>query len=193
MIKKQWSDEEFESLKKDFEGTMPILEIEKKYNRTRSAIYHRIFEYSNIRRSNKNSSLPIKEESYKRNLHKWIRKNKIKSEFCELCFENKPTELANISQLYLKNVDDFIWLCRKCHRISDGRIISDWSRKELLIYKKNLTFFPMNYILGKCGLCGTECDSNLHFHIHCAFALDFIKRELYSEIKKALKEMEKNK
>jgi len=54
-------------------------------------------------------------------LHKWIRKNKPKVERCETCNEKKPLEIANISGEYKRDINDFQWLCRKCHQISDGR------------------------------------------------------------------------
>lgn len=55
-------------------------------------------------------------------LHRWIRKNKPKSELCECCKKSKPHDLANISQEYKKDINDFEWLCRKCHMKKDGRM-----------------------------------------------------------------------
>src|SRR3990167_3209409 len=59
--------------------------------------------------------------SYKA-LHHWIRCNKPKRKTCEAC--HKPSaklDVANISQKYLRDVNDFEWLCRKCHIKKDGR------------------------------------------------------------------------
>lgn len=56
--------------------------------------------------------------SYK-GLHQWIRTHKEK----QLCPCGKtPYDVANISGKYKRNVNDFIWLCRRCHMKSDGRI-----------------------------------------------------------------------
>ena len=55
-------------------------------------------------------------------LHNWIKKRKPKSEFCENCKIKPPIDLANISQKYQRDVNDFEWLCRKCHINKDGRI-----------------------------------------------------------------------
>lgn len=52
-------------------------------------------------------------------LHIWIRKNKVKSKFCECCKLVPPKDLANISQKYHRDINDFEWLCRKCHQIKD--------------------------------------------------------------------------
>jgi len=55
-------------------------------------------------------------------LHNWIRRRKEKPVFCEKCNRRKPYDLANISGKYKRDVNDFEWLCRKCHMEDDGRI-----------------------------------------------------------------------
>jgi len=55
-------------------------------------------------------------------LHEWIRDHKLKPKFCERCKKNKPYDLANISGEYKRDINDFEWLCRKCHMESDGRL-----------------------------------------------------------------------
>lgn len=51
-------------------------------------------------------------------LHAWIRKNKIKPKLCECCKIKPPFDIANISGKYKRDINDFRWLCRKCHVIS---------------------------------------------------------------------------
>lgn len=58
-------------------------------------------------------------------LHSWIRKNKPKPEFCVKCNKNKPKDLANISGKYKRDINDFEWLCRKCHYSKDRLYIKD--------------------------------------------------------------------
>ena len=53
------------------------------------------------------------------NIHQWIRRNKPKQDFCSICNERKKLELANISGEYKKEIKDYIWVCRPCHRIFD--------------------------------------------------------------------------
>ena len=48
-------------------------------------------------------------------LHEWIRKYKPKPEFCEECKIKPPYDVANISQQYKRDINDFRWLCRSCH------------------------------------------------------------------------------
>lgn len=55
-------------------------------------------------------------------LHHWIRRNKLKPNFCENCKKVTRLDLANISQKYKRDINDFEWLCRKCHMTKDGRL-----------------------------------------------------------------------
>lgn len=55
-------------------------------------------------------------------IHQWIRKHKGKANICSFNSDHKDTfryEWANISGSYLRNVDDFVSLCVKCHRHYD--------------------------------------------------------------------------
>jgi len=55
-------------------------------------------------------------------LHSWVRRNKIKPELCENCMKIKPYDMANISGEYKRDINDYKWLCRKCHMKEDGRM-----------------------------------------------------------------------
>jgi len=55
-------------------------------------------------------------------LHARLRRNNKKPALCERCREKPPYDLANISGKYKCNINDFKWLCRKCHMEEDGRI-----------------------------------------------------------------------
>ena len=57
-------------------------------------------------------------------LHDWIRAHKPKVERCEECDEKKPLDAANISGEYNRDINDFRWLCHKCH------MKIDWSKKN---------------------------------------------------------------
>ena len=63
------------------------------------------------------------EVSY-RALHSWVRRHKTKPKFCEVCKTNEPKDVANKSGSYKRDVEDYIWICRKCHMKSDGRYIA---------------------------------------------------------------------
>jgi len=63
-------------------------------------------------------------------LHAWVSRNKPKPSLCEECNEAPPYDLANISQEYKRDIDDFEWICRVCHMTKDGRI------EKLIKYKR---------------------------------------------------------
>lgn len=60
----------------------------------------------------------------KTGLHRWATRHKSKPSKCEDCGENSPYDLANISQQYKRDVNDFKWVCRKCHMQEDGRLLN---------------------------------------------------------------------
>lgn len=67
-------------------------------------------------------------------LHAWIRRNKKMPKFCEKCKKSKPYDLANISGNYKRDINDYEWLCRKCHMKKDGRSVKVLS--NLIQFKK---------------------------------------------------------
>ena len=88
-------------------------------------------------------------------LHGWIKRRLPKPSYCERC--NKKTrflDCANISQKYLRRLDDWEWLCRSCHMNDDNRI-------------KNLLKGWKNRILRPCQKCGKKT-YRLKFCKECA-------------------------
>jgi hypothetical protein len=55
-------------------------------------------------------------------LHGWVNRKKIKPPFCEECNKEPPYDLANISGEYKRDINDYKWLCRRCHMKSDNRL-----------------------------------------------------------------------
>jgi len=64
-------------------------------------------------------------------LHAWIQRRKPKPYFCEFCKKVPPRDLANISGKYMRDINDYEWLCRRCHMTKDGRLkqISTMNKK----------------------------------------------------------------
>jgi hypothetical protein len=56
-------------------------------------------------------------------LHEWIKNRLDKPPLCSICGEKPPIDLANKSGEYKRDINDFEWLCRRCHMISDGRMV----------------------------------------------------------------------
>lgn len=57
-------------------------------------------------------------------LHEWIRNRFPKPELCMVCAKVPPYDLANVSGKYLRDLNDWLYLCRKCHMDADGRLIN---------------------------------------------------------------------
>ena len=55
-------------------------------------------------------------------LHDYIKRHKPKPKLCEDCHEQPSYDLANISGEYHRDINDFKWVCRRCHMRSDGRM-----------------------------------------------------------------------
>jgi hypothetical protein len=66
-------------------------------------------------------------------LHNWIRRRKLKPTFCEICNKTPPYDLANISGKYIRDVNDFQWLCRRCHMIKDGRMLKLQKHRPIIL------------------------------------------------------------
>ena len=52
-------------------------------------------------------------------IHKWVARNKPKPKYCSKCGKKGRLELANISGKYKREINDYKWLCIKCHRDMD--------------------------------------------------------------------------
>jgi hypothetical protein len=55
-------------------------------------------------------------------LHGWLRRHKPKPDQCEECNLIPAYDLANISGKYLRDLNDYRWLCRGCHMKYDYKI-----------------------------------------------------------------------
>jgi len=81
----------------------------------------RVNKYSIKKRGNNSYNWKGENITYS-TLHGWIRIYKPKIKFCECCKKVPPYDLANISGDYKRDINDFEWLCRKCHMKKDGRL-----------------------------------------------------------------------
>jgi len=57
-------------------------------------------------------------------LHKWVSRHKERTGRCTFCNSKGRTEFANRSGLYLRDLDDYVELCRRCHTWFDSKLIS---------------------------------------------------------------------
>ncbi len=56
-------------------------------------------------------------------LHRWVRRQADKPGLCQRCNERPSLDLANKSGEYKRAIEDWWWLCRKCHMALDGRLV----------------------------------------------------------------------
>lgn len=66
-------------------------------------------------------------------LHRWVRKNKPIPKRCEYCKKIKKLQAANKTGKYLRTLNDWEYLCAKCHLTKDGNLknIDPHNRKNL--------------------------------------------------------------
>lgn len=56
-------------------------------------------------------------------LHDWVRKYRPKPDACQKCGKKQDyLEVANISGEYKRDIDDYIYLCVRCHKEMDGNL-----------------------------------------------------------------------
>jgi len=55
-------------------------------------------------------------------LHEWVINRLKRPLVCSRCNQSKIVELSNISGEYKRDLNDWEWLCRKCHMQIDGRL-----------------------------------------------------------------------
>lgn len=77
-------------------------------------------------------------------LHAWVRRRLIKPELCPTCNLRPAYDLAN-KGVYDRNLDNWEYLCRKCHMIKDGRMDKFHSRENYNKISKSLKGHPKFY------------------------------------------------
>lgn len=78
-------------------------------------------------------------------LHTWIKTRISKPLGCNHCGEIKPLDLANKSQEYKRELNDWLWLCKKCHmkydkevhKLAHARSVATRKRNGNYIFKGN--------------------------------------------------------
>lgn len=118
------------SIRDRYESGETCLEIAKDYGVTAAAIrYHVLKEggamrtRSEVKKGTLNPNYAGLEAKTLVGLHKFIRKLMPPTGVCARCAGNfNKLDLANITGEYKRSINDWIYLCRKCHMEMDGRM-----------------------------------------------------------------------
>lgn len=68
-------------------------------------------------------------------LHKWLRANIPKPEFCEICKDKSPRDMANITGIYDRDFKNWAWFCARCHKYYDNIIERNLTMKSKYPYR----------------------------------------------------------
>jgi hypothetical protein len=63
-------------------------------------------------------------------LHHWVKRMAGKAAVCSDCGSTENVHWANVSGEYMRNLDDFVELCLKCHRKKDNWSEKMWSARR---------------------------------------------------------------
>jgi hypothetical protein len=77
-------------------------------------------------------------------LHIRVRKRLPKPEFCDICKERPPRDLANITGIYNDELKNWGWFCPKCHKAYDNIAVRAWITKK---NKKKVTNMSLDSYL----------------------------------------------
>lgn len=72
------------------------------------------------------------EDAAYRSIHSWVMRHRGQPSLCKKCgtTEAKRFDWANISGTYKRDLDDYVRLCRSCHRKYDKSWIKAWETRR---------------------------------------------------------------
>jgi hypothetical protein len=134
----RWSKEELETLKSLVDKGTPYWEVSEIMDMPRSAVNTKAIRMGWRYKGNfgancceHNGNWLGVNVSY-RGVHRWVRRRKIQPERCEICGAQKDRlDLANLSGDYKRDLEDWIYLCRRCHMKTDGRL-ERWNLRRII-------------------------------------------------------------
>lgn len=112
-------------------------------------------------------------------VHTWVKKQMPRPDKCDKCGKIGGVDLANRSDTYKRDLDDWDWLCRKCHMESDGRL------EKFLSHSNKFNKVPdMNCL--KCGNLFTPKSNKRKFcSMSCSASYINLNKRDYSNRKSA--------
>lgn len=117
-------------------------------------------------------------------VHTWVARELGRPGECSKCGKAGNVDLANISQQYKRDLDDWEWLCRKCHMESDGRldIFKSHSNMNNKAPDQNCLlcgklFTPKSYKRQFCSMSCSATHTNLNKRDYSGRAMRKIKEQ----------------
>jgi hypothetical protein len=107
----------------------------------------------NIKIKGINNGMWKKEGISYKSLHRWVRNNKPRPVLCEECNILLSYEVANISGEYKRDINDFDWLCRSCHKKRHNKLLHP-KIKQICLYCKKEQIVNASY---RNKYCSKEC------------------------------------
>lgn len=120
-IDKDWLFNQYIVLKKG------AYEIAEEAGCSKNTIYNRLRKFKIPIRTKSEIQIGVLNNQWKGDsvgyhaLHNYIRNHKPKPQFCEICGKSGKLDCANISGEYKRDLNDWQYICRSCHCLSDDR------------------------------------------------------------------------
>lgn len=82
-------------------------------------------------------------------LHIWVAKRLPRPKLCSDCGVKPPLDLAN-KGVYDRSLENWEWLCRRCHMVKDGRLTKFLASRKKKMEHDKLTFIEaVKLLVGK--------------------------------------------
>jgi hypothetical protein len=134
---RKWNKEELKYIKKNCKK-LTAKEIADYLKRSKNSIKMKVWRLKlklvkgKPRNFNEDNGMWKGDKAKLSAIHLWVKSRKPKPLLCERCKKNKPYDLANISQKYKRDVNDYLWVCRGCHMREDKRIYNLKNQKRFI-------------------------------------------------------------
>jgi hypothetical protein len=156
-----WTKEELTLLKSLVDKGTPYQDVAEQFHMSKSAVHAKALRMGGryvgkVNHGERNGHWN-KNVGYG-GIHKWVRRNRPAPNHCEICgVKRERLDCANISGEYKRDLEDWIYLCRRCHMKTDDRI-KNWnvSRNIDMVNGINLPPKIEKTIPRICIVCGTQ-------------------------------------
>jgi hypothetical protein len=156
-----WTKEELDLLKSLVDKGTPYKDVAERFQMSKSAVHAKSIRMGwkyigKVNHGKRNGNW--NENVGYAGIHKWVRRNRPAPENCEICgVKRERLDCANLSGEYKRDLNDWIYLCRRCHMKTDDRI-KNWNLTRNLGIVNGINRPPPRpkNIPCVCIVCGTQ-------------------------------------